>query len=932
MQERYTYDSLADLFTDLIELPKPVRHQRLEELALHPQDHRLLVNMLRADANTEPGFLDEPVVRHAQALKSDQDLDTEPEGLIGQQFGAFRLRQLVGQGGMATVFLAERVGADFAQCVAVKLLRRGLFSAVEQRLFRRERMLLAQLDHPNIARLIDGGVTAAGIPYLVLEFVDGRCLDEYVVEERLDLRARLALFITSCRAVEAAHRALIVHRDIKPSNILVTRDGVPKLLDFGIAKLLLDGVPGDSPHTLTAALTPGYAAPEQIAGSPVTTATDVYALGVVLHELLTGQRPRSPDTVPASAAISDRAATSPGALPLPPPLLRRALRGDLDNIIARALCAEPERRYPSAAALIEDLESYLDGRPVHAHPRSRWYLARKFVRRHRTVAVTTLAFSLAVFGALGVAVWQGRAAQAEAKRANVVRDFLLDLLDTAKAELPPDEQPTPAVLATRAARRLATNATLPALTRAELLQTLGRVSATAAAYDQAASLFEQAIEIRSDQLGPEHADVLSVRVELASVRNDQGRTADARDMLQRALPALRRDDSKDLVPALALMGSVELTAGNSDAAIAYERESAAAAARLLDPASIDAHLSRLGLGNLMIAADRWREGVDALVPELAAWRSAGLPTSHAKYSASISNLAVAYHSLGEYDKALPLFEQSLAARRKSLPVDHPALGNSIASLGMLLAGMMRFDQAEMHLQESLRISRAAYGDTHLEVALHLSQLASVELRRHHDEAASRYAREAVDICTRARWTAHSNCSYATVMLGSALRHADPAQSLRYLDIGLQQYRDQNQAPHALIATALSKRATTLLTLKRFEEARRDIESALAMFAAANAAHSLEGLIAVETRALVLHHLGNASEALSEIDRALPVWRERFAARKDRLLSMLETRVKILLALGDRASARASAHEALGLGLDDSVVRPETTALLKAAAR
>ena len=933
MRQRYSMEQLATIFGELLEMSEIARQEWFAKTELHADDRQQLGRMLRADADAEPGFLDESAVAHAQALTCEQDRDIEPSGLVGQQFGPFRLTRLLGQGGMATVFLAERSGADFEQIVAVKLLRRGLFSAMEQKLFRRERRLLAQLNHPNIAHLIDGGVTEAGIPYLVMEYVDGSRLDQHVVEHRLDLRARLQLFITACRAVEAAHQALIVHRDIKPSNILVTREGVPKLLDFGIAKLLPEDSAGDSPYrTLTAALTPGYAAPEQMTGSPVTTATDVYALGVVLHELLTGQRPKDTDTVIASNAIDIAITSEPGTLPMQASVLKRILRGDLDNIIARALSVEPDRRYPTAAALVDDLERYLQGRPVHAHPRSRWYVMRKFVRRHRAAAAITLTLSLAVFGSLGVALWQANSARVEAHRANVVRDFLLELLDTAKANLPPDQQPSPRTLANKAAERLAADATLPDLTRADLLFTLGQVSQSAGAYDQAANMLEQAAQIRFSILGPLHDDYLSTLLQMAVVRGQQGHYSDARKLLQRVLPTMRQQDSLGLVHALAACVETEVGAGRIDAAFACQNEETQAANRVLDPRSAEAILSRLRLGDLLGAAERSREAIAVLEPALADWRESGQSSEQSFYLNSLANLAVAHYALGEIDIAIPIFEQVLAGRRTVLPAGHPEIANSVASLGSVLMAVMRYDEADALLKESLRMTRRSLGDAHPKVVFRLIALATNARRRNRTEEAIEYAREAVASCAVMEIASSSACAHAQQTLSESVRDVDASESLRYIDAALARFQTQYQEPHTVIAVAIHSRAATLLKLMRLDDALADSDAAIAMFDAAHAGQSADSLIAKQTRAAILNRFGRNAEALNVIDAVTVDWRKRFGLRKDRFLSMLETRARIHLSLGDRAAARASAQEALALNVDESIVSSEVVVFLKSAAR
>jgi serine/threonine-protein kinase len=428
--------------------------------ATSPDEGRALRRLLAADDGS--GFLDTPASEHAARFAA---AEVAAEGLIGQHIGAFRLVRTLGRGGMAAVFLGERVGVDFKQQVAIKLLRRGLYSEFEQRLFQRERQVLASLDHPNIARLIDGGVTDAGIPYLVMEHVDGVPITQFADDGALDVRARLALFLAVCRTVEAAHRSLIVHRDIKPSNILIEADGTVKLLDFGIAKLLDE----DDAGATVGVYTPEYAAPEQISGGAITTATDVYGLAVLLHELLLGLRPQgNPTRRPSSrsgeaAAPADRAARA-----FEPAQLRKQLRGDLDNILLKALDPEPGRRYASAGALADDIERHLEHRPVAAHPPSRMYRTLKFIQRHRGGVALTCLFVLGVVAALGAALWQARVARHEAERANTVRDFVQSIFDPVRDGVAEGKLPSIRDLVATGADRLATDARLEPAERIDL--------------------------------------------------------------------------------------------------------------------------------------------------------------------------------------------------------------------------------------------------------------------------------------------------------------------------------------------------------------------------------------------------------------------------------------------------------------------------------
>ena len=496
-------ERLRDLFDRALEQPAASRADWIAVNVSDRDDRQALRLLLAAEAGAGP--LDTPSTD--RLLRIGAEPEVAVEGLIGQRIGAFRLVRLLGQGGMAAVFLGEREGGDFQQQVAIKLLRRGLYSALEQRLFRREQQALATLSHPNIAHLIDGGVTEAGIPYLILEYIDGVPITRHAVGRRLDLRARLLLFVAVCRAVAAAHRQLIVHRDLKPSNILVDADGRVKLLDFGIAKLLAEGEDGAT-HTGLVAMTPGYAAPEQFARGAITTATDVHALGVVLHELLLGERPRpgaASDTRPSACAHASTTGT--WSLPMPRPALRAALKGDLDNIVLKALAAEPERRYANAADLADDLERHLAAQPVRAHPASGWYRTRKFVRRHRGSVALTFAFALGLVASLGIALWQAKIARqeaanavAEAQRANTTRDFIEQLFEPVRAELAQGHMPTLRDLVGEGAQQLDQNTDLAAAQRVDLLLMFSRLQHRLADNDASQDLAERAHALAAQTL------------------------------------------------------------------------------------------------------------------------------------------------------------------------------------------------------------------------------------------------------------------------------------------------------------------------------------------------------------------------------------------------------------------------------------------------
>ncbi|MDC8011475.1 serine/threonine-protein kinase [Tahibacter soli] len=403
--------ALQRILAEVVHLSEPALSARLTELcggdaALHAQALGLLAHRDALPERLSPARI--------AALLDERDIGETDDAWLGRRVGAFALDARLGRGGSGTVYRARRTDG-FEQVVAVKLLHHRADAALLRR-FERERSILAGLAHPHIARLFDAGTATDGTPYLVLELVDGVTWDVWLTQRTPDLRTRLQRFIAVCEAVEYAHRRLLVHRDIKPANILVDATGQPRLLDFGIAALL----GGEGETTLTReggrAMTPAYAAPEQIRGEPVTTATDVYALGLVLYETLTGRhalREPGDSDLALMRAITERDALRPSlraAAADAPPIPPQTLRGDLDNIVLAAIEKDPQRRYGSARALIDDLEAWLAGRPVSARPHTPWYLLRKFAGRNRLAVAVAAVAAIGVLAAGAIALWQAHAA------------------------------------------------------------------------------------------------------------------------------------------------------------------------------------------------------------------------------------------------------------------------------------------------------------------------------------------------------------------------------------------------------------------------------------------------------------------------------------------------------------------------------------------
>jgi len=498
-----------------------------------------LERLLRADQRAGD-FLERPPAAVATAMAAVVHGESAP-----RQFGAWRVLRGIGVGGMGEVWLGERSDGEFEQRVAIKQVAYPTPGLLQR--FRQERQILARLAHPNIARLIDGGVDADGTPYLVMEYVEGVPITAYARDHALDLRARLQLFLCVCGAVQYAHQNLIVHRDLKPSNILVAVDGTPKLLDFGIAKVLATTDVAAPTQTGAHLLTPDYAAPEQLSGGTITTATDVYALGVVLYELLSETRPARAVPFDASAAATTSEPTPPSAAldRATGAAHRRALRGDLDRITLTALAADAQRRYATPEALGADIQRYLDGRPIAARRDSAWYRLRKFAKRNRYALAAAMTVVVVSVAAAFVSLQQAQLAGEQAQHAAAVQQFMVGVF----AQANPDEnkgQPISArQLLQQGEQQLARmGGTQPAL-QVDVTAMLGRLYGDIGDFARAESLLKRALVDSSDPRVPD--DVRGrVLVGMATLEAENNDAFDAGlAHARQGLVALERSSKKD---------------------------------------------------------------------------------------------------------------------------------------------------------------------------------------------------------------------------------------------------------------------------------------------------------------------------------------------------------------------------------------------------
>lgn len=551
-----------DLFDQAVQRPTAARAAFLDTACGPDEALRAEVEALLAAYAAGAGFFDDLAGGALDLLQEPE----APDLSVADQVGPYALDELIGRGGMGLVYRAHRTDGQFEHEVAVKLMRRETLGEETLRRFRLERQILAQLQHPHIARLLDGGVTPEGVPYLVMEWIDGVPITQYCDTHRHSINQRLDLFETVCEAVKYAHANLIVHRDLKPSNILVTPEGTVKLLDFGIAKLLSpEALPFTSPMTETGLrlMTPEYASPEQVRGAPITTRTDVYQLGILLYELLTGRRPydlpgrlrheigraileeeptrpstaitsatgRTDGTTPTRSAASVRTAFSTSL-----DRLKRQLRGDLDNIVLMALRKEPDRRYQSVGQLAEDIRLHQAGFPVTAQHDSLAYRASKFLRRHRLSLGMTALVVMGLLTGLGVALWQAQVARLERAKAEQVATFLTDLFQSNNPWESQGETLTARAVLDRGTARIARELRTQPELQGRMYAILGVIYANLDAYTQADSLLRKALALQDslwDRPHPETAKTLDALVLLH--RADRPGTAIA--LGQRAVAA-----------------------------------------------------------------------------------------------------------------------------------------------------------------------------------------------------------------------------------------------------------------------------------------------------------------------------------------------------------------------------------------------------------
>ena len=824
------WERIQNLFHEVADLPEP--EQRVFLKAACGDDDVLVADVLALVEEDARGgsFLDRNLAEVAQQVLEEATSSALPF----KEFGPYRIKKALGEGGMGVVYLAERV--DLGSLVAIKLLRDAWLSPARRERFASEQRTLAQLNHPSIARLYDADTLDDGTPWFVMEYVEGVPLTEYCSEHACSIEERLQLFRAVCEAVQYAHQHAVIHRDLKPSNILVKPDGTIRLLDFGIAKQLESlEAPAGRDQTLTGLrlMTPAYAAPEQVRGERVGIQTDVYSLGVILYELLTGgppfdlskltpgeaeavivgQDPEKPSTI-APRSVE----TNPGVLSV-----GKSAWADLDVLCLSAMHKDRQRRYQSVEALIRDIDHYLKGEPLEARPDSFHYRLGKFVRRNRrAVSAAALVFTVVVGLVIFFTVRLAKARNAaleEAARTQRIQRFMMNLFQGGDESVGPGDSMRVVTLLDRGVQEAQSLNGDPKV-QAELYQTLGTIYDQLGKFDQADSLLHSALERRKTLFGPDSTEVAESLVALGQLRSDQAQYDDAEKFTRQGVEMTRRHlppTHPRLGRALYALGEVLVNEGKYDQGIqvldqAVQIQSAPGgvpadlAESLTELANAEFYAGHLDVSNSVnlrvLAMDRQLYG-----------------ERHPNVAEDLINLGAIQSEWGHYTETERYYRQALDIIQNFYGKDHPETASAMTLLGRSLNSQGRFNEAADMLRQSLGIQERVYGEVHPRVASALGELGKVAMQQGKlDEAEADFRRQA-DIYREVYKGKHYYIGSALANLGGVyMERKQYARAERSFRDALQIYAQTLPPNHLNVAIVRVKLGRALIPQRRYADA------------------------------------------------------------------------------------------------------------------
>lgn len=750
---------IQDLFHRALEMTQVERDAFLATVCGDDTALREEVASLIAADPGNVAFLENPV---GDLLGEDRDLSQ-----AGEVIGQYRLLRELGRGGHGAVYLAEQIGGEIRREVAVKLLKRGMDTDEIIRRFRSERQILAGLKHPFIPHLYEAASTEDGRPYFVMEYVEGIPIHDYCQAEKLSIDQRLELFRNVCAAVQYAHQHFVVHRDLKPSNVLVTPAGEPKLLDFGIAKVLspdgsavfTTGIPG------LKALTPAYASPEQLLGESITTATDVYSLGVMLYELLVGARPYQLTGLPSEEVrrlVCDQ-------MPPPPSASvervksevatavswgdnskrwKQRLRGDLDTIVMMALRKEPERRYATVEQFSEDLDRFLRGLPVRAQRDTLPYRIGKFLRRNKLVLAAVAMFFIVTAAFLVNREFLRQEIERERDQAEAISHFLQDLFretDTFLSGTSGDEISALDLLQRGANKAQQGEFTNDPKIRSAILSVMGSSFKSLSEYQQASALLEEALQIRQDHFGETHRSTLDTKETLAHLYHEQGAYERAESLNLAILKARRLEFGEDhplVGRALNNIGLGLHELGRFEEALRFYEQTASIYKEALDPFDFEVASNLNNLARTYLQLGELQNAETAFL-QVGTILASKLPKNDSRIANNLASLANLYVRQEQFEKAIETTGKALEIQLKVLPTGHPHTGLSYLNLGSSHRKLQQFEEAEELVQEALRIFQTSYPNGHKYTAYALQSLAHIQAAQGFQDQAEALYRDAL---------------------------------------------------------------------------------------------------------------------------------------------------------------------------------------------
>ena len=776
------WEKIQEIFLQAREYPAVKRAEYLREACAGDGELYAEVESLLESDQAEDNLLDNSPL-------DDLDADTFLSR-TGQLVGAYRIIREIGRGGMGSVYLAEREDGQFRQQVALKIINPGMDSREVLKRFQIERQINARLQHPNIARLLDGGITENGLPFFTMEYVEGVPIDEYCRNNELSLGDKLKLFCEVCRAVQYAHQNLIVHRDLKPGNILVEKSGTVKLLDFGIAKVLgADNDFGEVPdltRTGMRVMSPAYASPEQIGNRPISISADIYSLGVVLYELLTGYLPHDFSELSLTEIekqVSEIDPDKPSRSVLRAPnndnlnltkKLSHKLKGDLDNICLKALHKDPQRRYYSAEQLAEDIRSYLDGRPILARRDSLKYTASKFIRRNRGRVITAAIIFIVITFMTGYYTVKLTAernlARKEAEVSSQITEFLMSMFELSDPGQSQGETITAREILERGSSRIEQELAGQPEIQARLMHVLGQVYYTLGLYDQSKKLTQAALAHGINALSSDNPEVAKYMLTLSWLLDMESNYDSCQLLTRQALKIYRKhypENSLEIGNAYHDLATVLRHMGNFEGADSLYRKSLAIKRSIADIDPIDIaytlnHYARLlyQRGDIAESVPIYREALNI--------RDSMLGRNHPETVASMGGLAAALTKLDDLDNAENLYRECLGAVYKTSGPDHPYYGALMNSMGRVLYRKGDYKQAEKYFREALENQRRIYPEGHNKISNSLLGLGTLLNKVGQYDEAYDYLNEAVAIRKNTLGEDHWMTAAAEVELGKCL--------------------------------------------------------------------------------------------------------------------------------------------------------------------